>query len=243
MRRNRLRELLRSGKPSLGTRLHNSWPTVTELVGHSQQFDYVEFLAEYAPYGLYELENIGRAIDLFDNFTGLIKIEQESRTHLAVRAMAAGIQNLLFTDVRTADDARECVRAVRPETPEDGGLHGVGQGRDVGVVLEIGSPALVQSYRDVPGVDMVQFGPTDYSLSVGLVGQKTNPAIKEAREYMIATALKKGVTPRAEIGSARDAEYYLNLGVRNFCMGTDMRILFNWYVESGKAMREVLASA
>ena len=33
MRRNRLRELLRDGKPSVGTHLLSQWPTVTEIVG------------------------------------------------------------------------------------------------------------------------------------------------------------------------------------------------------------------
>ena len=68
MRENRLRTLLREGKPSLGTRLQSSWPTATELVGHSRKFDYVEFLAEYAPYDLYALDNLGRAIELYPGF-------------------------------------------------------------------------------------------------------------------------------------------------------------------------------
>ena len=36
-------------------------------------FDYVEFVAEYAPYDLYALENLGRAIDLFPQMTALDK--------------------------------------------------------------------------------------------------------------------------------------------------------------------------
>src|SRR5437762_4861922 len=120
MRENRLRTLLNEGKPTFGTRLQSSWPTVTELVGRSQSFDYVEFLAEYAPYDLYALDNLGRTIELFPNFTGLIKMERSAQEHLAVRSMAAGIQNLLFTDVRTVDDARECVRIVRPEVLNSG---------------------------------------------------------------------------------------------------------------------------
>ena len=67
MRRNRLRELLNADQPSLGTHIHSSWPTIIELVGHSGMFDYVEFVGEYAPYDLYALENIGRAVDLFDH--------------------------------------------------------------------------------------------------------------------------------------------------------------------------------
>ena len=56
MRPNKLRELLRDGRPSVGTRVHSTWPSVVEAIGHTGMFDYVEFLAEYAPFDLYALE-------------------------------------------------------------------------------------------------------------------------------------------------------------------------------------------
>ena len=117
MRRNRLRELLKADQPSLGTHIHSSWPTIIELVGHSRMFDYVEFVGEYAPYDLYALDNIGRAVELFPHLSAMMKIEQEPRTYLSVRAIGAGIQNLLFADPRTVADVEECVRAVRADTP------------------------------------------------------------------------------------------------------------------------------
>jgi hypothetical protein len=50
MRHNRLRELLREGRPSIGTHLATSWPSIVELVGRSRMFTR-EFVAECAPYG------------------------------------------------------------------------------------------------------------------------------------------------------------------------------------------------
>src|SRR3990172_11904948 len=144
MRRNRLRELLDADQPSLGTHLHSSWPSIVELVGHSGVFDYVEFVAEYAPYDLYALENLGRAVDLFDHMSGMMKIEQQPRTYWAIRAIGSGIQNLLFADPRTVADVEECVRSVRAETPEAKGLHGVGMRRDVGYVMDVGSAKFVK---------------------------------------------------------------------------------------------------
>src|SRR5580700_5068339 len=117
MRRNRLRELLNADLPSLGTHIHSSWPTIIELAGHSGMFDYVEFVGEYAPYDLYALENLGRAVDLFDHMSGMMKIEQEPRTYLTIRSIGSGIQNVLFADPRTVADVEECVRAVRAEAP------------------------------------------------------------------------------------------------------------------------------
>jgi 2-keto-3-deoxy-L-rhamnonate aldolase RhmA len=133
MRKNILRELIDSGKPSLGTRLETQWATMVEIIGYTAMFDYVEIVAEYAPYSLFSLDNVGRAFDLFDHMTGMLKVEQESRLHLAARGISSGIQNILFSDVRSVADVEECVRAVRAETPEIGGLHGARHGRDVGI--------------------------------------------------------------------------------------------------------------
>lgn len=261
MRPNRLRELLRAGKPSVGTRILSSWPTIVELAGASGMFDYVEFVAEYAPYDLYALEHLGRAVELYDHMSAMMKIEQEPRTYLAIRAVGSGIQNLLFADPRNAADVEECVRAVRAEAPHSGGRHGVGMRRDVGVVREAGTPAFVDALDDavvaimiekesavenlddllsVKGVDMVQFGPADYSMSLGLPGQFTHPRVKEAERYVIESALRKGIAPRAEISRPEQAEAYLEMGVRHFNIGVEVRTLYDWFVQSGGALREVL---
>ena len=166
MRRNRLRELLKAGKPTLGTHVHSTWPTIIELVGHSRMFDYVEFVAEYAPYDLYTLENLGRAVALFPHMSAMMKIEQEPRTYLSIRAIGSGIQNLLFADPRTVADVEECVRAVRADTPQARGWHGVGMRRDVGFVLEGGSPAFVQALDDAVIALMIEKGPAVENLPV-----------------------------------------------------------------------------
>jgi 4-hydroxy-2-oxoheptanedioate aldolase len=260
MRENRLRTLLDEGKPTFGTRVQSSWPTITELVGRSQQFDYVEFLAEYAPYDLYALDNLGRAIELASNFTGMIKMERSAQAHVAVRAMAAGIQNLLFTDVRTAEDAQECVRIAKPEVPGSPGTHG----NDAGRAASGGVPELIKRYEDsvivmmiekkaavenleailrVKGIDMVQFGPSDYSMSIGLAGQRNHPSVVEAYEHTIKTAIKMGVRPRAEIQTPAEAEYYLNQGVKDFNLSTDTAILTAFYRDQGSALRQLVDQA
>jgi 2-keto-3-deoxy-L-rhamnonate aldolase RhmA len=261
MRPNRLRELLNEGKPSVGTHLLISWPTITELVGQAGTWDYIEFVAEYTPWDMYGLENLGRAIALFPHLTGMIKIEQDTRGHLAMRAIGSGIQNVLFADVRTVADVEQCVRGVRAETPSAGGLHGVGMRRDVGVVLEGGSPAFVQALDDavvclmiekrqavenlpallsVKGVDMVQFGPSDYAMSIGRPRESSHPEVVEAEKYTIETAHKMGIPARAEIRDASGAERHLSMGVRHFCVGWDVRVLADWFNENGKAMRALL---
>jgi 4-hydroxy-2-oxoheptanedioate aldolase len=225
-------------------------------------FDYVEFVAEYAPFDLYALDNFCRAVELFD-MSAMIKIDQEPRRFLAQRGIGAGFQSVLFADCRSVEDARECLRAVRPETPEGGGVHGVGMRRstymrsagtpeyaqalaDVVVVLMIEKKGAVDHLEEIlslGGIDMLQWGPADYTMSIGRPGARSDPEVRAVERKVIETGLRMGVQPRAEIGSPDQAQYYLDMGVRHFCMGTDVMILYKWFEESGKALRQAIQGA
>jgi 2-keto-3-deoxy-L-rhamnonate aldolase RhmA len=262
MKVNKLRELLNTGKPSIGTRVHSTWPSVVEAIGHTGMFDYVEFLAEYAPFDLYSLDNFCRAAELY-NMSAVIKVDQEPRGFLAQRGIGAGFKGVLFTDCRTVEDVHQCVRIVRPETPEDGGIHGVGVRRfaymgyagsveyvqalrDIVVLIMIEKQAAVDSLKEilaVEGVDMIQWGPTDFSMSIGRPGEKKSAEVKAVERKVFETALKMGVPPRAEIASVDQAKYYLDLGVRHFNIGTDLVILHNWWKSNGDELRKIVSDA
>ena len=109
MRPNRLRALLNANQPSIGTHLLSTWPTLVELVGDAGNYDYVEFTAEYSPFTMHDLDNLGRALEL-KNLGGMIKVEQTQWTHQAMRAIGSGFQSILFADVRTVADARSLCR-------------------------------------------------------------------------------------------------------------------------------------
>ena len=262
MRPNKLRELLNAGKPSVGTRVHSTWPSVVEAIGHTGMFDYVEFLAEYAPFDLYALDNLCRAVELFD-MTAVIKVDQEPRGFLAQRGVGSGFQGVLFADCRSAEEVEHCVRIVRPDTPEDRGIHGVGTRRfaymgyggsseyvaalrDVVVMIMIEKHPAVEQLEEilsVKGIDMIQWGPADYSMSIGQPGANNSPEVKTAERRVFETAIKMGIPPRAEINSVDEARYYLDMGVRHFNIATDLSILFNWWKTNGDQLRKVISDA
>jgi 4-hydroxy-2-oxoheptanedioate aldolase len=90
---------------------------------------------------------------------------------------------------------------------------------------------------------MVQFGPSDYAMSIGIPGQAGHERVREAEQYIVETAQKRGIPARAEIRDAEGAKRHLDMGIRHFCVGWDVRILHDWFTEQGKAMRDVLANA
>lgn len=259
MRPNRLRQLLTDGRPSIGTHLHSSWPSVVEMVGHTRRFDYVEFSGEYAPYDLHGLDNFCRAAELL-GLGAMIKLDQEPRTWLAQRAIGAGFQSVLFADIRSADDARACVRAVRPDTPHGQGTYGAADRRnsywgqaasadyvralkEIVVVLMIEKRSAVEDLDEilaVPGVDMIQWGPADYAMSIGRPGGWYDEDVKAVERDVLARCLKAGVPARAEITDPAEAPAYMDLGVRHFCIGTDLNILYTWLDERGRALAELL---
>ena len=67
----------------------------------------------------------------------------------------------------------------------------------------------LEAILEVPGVDMIQFGPADYAMSLGFPGQFDHPQVGEAERYVIETSLRHGIAPRAEIGGPADAARYL----------------------------------
>ncbi len=265
MRKNKLRQLLKENKPTIGTRVLSVWPGIIEMIGRTGIVDYIEFVAENAPWDLHDLENIARATELF-NMSSMIKVDQNSKGFIAQRALGSGIQNILFTDIRGVEDAKECVNIVKPETPEFMGNNGSHNRRNVGYGMEAGSLDYVNAMNDtvialmiekkgaidhleeilaLKGIDMLQFGASDYSLSIGRVGQKKHPDVKEAELKMIRTAVNLGIRPRVEIGSIHinmdEIKKYIDLGVKDFNLPADILIIYNWIKENGENLKEILS--
>ncbi|MBN1685238.1 MAG: hypothetical protein JW852_01210 [Spirochaetales bacterium] len=261
MKKNVLREMLNAGKPTIGTHVISPWPGIIEIIGKSGAFDYIEYVGEYSPFSIDGLENIGRTFELFPEMSSMMKVEEQTRGFIASRSIDAGIQNVLFTDVRSAAEAKECVRCVRAESPEQGGTHGVSMRRgpdyyvygslqqwvkamkDVVIAFMIekkGAMENLDAILDVEGVDMVQFGPADYSVSMGMADRMQSAEVQNAQKEMVKKALAKGVHPRVEIGGYEEAKPWLDLGVRHFCIGWDIVTIAAWCTEQAEGMKKLL---
>ena len=245
MKLNKFREILDNGGTTVATRIWSAWPTVAEAAAASGSFDYLEFLAEYAPFTLYDLENIARACELH-NTSSMIKVDYQNRYFVAQKAAASGFQAILFTDHETPEQVEETISIMTPKTPQDNGHFGYPNGRWIGYNPGLGQMDYADMNRDlvkafmiekqeavdkideicsIPGVDMLQFGPSDFCMSNGWNSADHGDDVKKAHEKMIKVALDKGVHPRVEIGTLEQAEYYRDMGVKHFCILDQMRIL------------------
>lgn len=260
---NTIRELIKAGKMTLATRVFNTWPVMTEVVGASGFYDYIEFSAEYAPFDQYDLENIARAAELH-KMGSIIKVDYANRAYVAQKAISSGFQGILFTDHKTAADVEGTIKMILSDSLQDDGQFGYPARRLIGNIQGMKQMDFVQICRDVvklfmiekkaaaenieeicsvDGVDMIQFGPSDFSMSSGFNFADHADEVREIEVKCIKAAIKHGVRPRAELMGA-DADTfkkYLDLGVKDFCVGGEVWSAAAKWGKDGKTFRDVIA--
>lgn len=260
MKDNKIRKLLEAGTPMMSTRLWTAKTFFVEALASTGKFDYAEFVAEYAPFDQYDLQNFCIAAELHD-MGSMIKVDYQNHAYVAQKAIASGFQAINFTDCQTAEQVEECVRTTMPEIP-GGGRFGYPNNRFIGFQPKLDQMDHARRQKEVvrcfmiekeiavknieeicsvPGVDMIQFGPSDYCMSRGWNVKEHKEDAKEAERHCIEVALKHGVHPRCEIQTPEAAQYYLDLGVRCFSLGDQLNIQLDWWNSEGQKLRDTLA--
>lgn len=258
---NKLRKFLESGKPTVSTRLHSTWPLVTEAVGATGIYDYIEFVAEYAPYDQYDMENMIRAAELH-GMGSMMKVDYQDRGFAAQKAVASGFQSILFTDNITPEEVEESIKMILPKCPAYNGKMGYAARRWIGyqsvssqdeyadmaaatvkafMVEKKETVDRIDEFCSVPGIDMIQFGPNDFALSSGFNMRDDKKRVKDAEKKVIETAISHGIRPRCELNSAEEGRYYLDLGVKDFSLGLELRILQNFLAKEGDELLDLMA--
>ena len=259
--KNTLRETLDDGRPTIGTHILFADPDIAELVGDTGFFDYGEFAAEYSILDMGLLYHFARAGQC-GNLPLMIKPDQEGQGFWTQAALGAGFKAVLFTDVRTVEDVDECHAIIRPDNPEKGGRMGVKLRRpaltsyDTQAYLEdlesvvfaimieknvavANLDIILDRARDL-GVDMTQWGPADFGFSRGQPGLMATEEIRPFEELVIKKSLEYGIRPRIEIGAVEQAKRYLDLGVKDFCIGWDRFILRAQFADLGEGLAKLL---
>lgn len=260
MKGNRFRNKLQKNEVIVSTRISNTWPVTTEVAAVTGNYDYVEFLAEYAPYDQYDIENLARACELH-GVSCIMKVDYANRDYVAQKALASGFQGILFTDHTTAEEVGETLSKVKPASPQYKGRLGYVNRRwcknerfsgqmeyadyvnncVMGFMIEkVEAVKNIEEICKVPGVDFIQFGPADYSLNSGFDFKENEKSVRQIEQKIIETCLKNGVSPRVEINHAEEAKKYIEMGVKHFCLGAELHILRDYYNDEGKKLHSLV---
>lgn len=260
---NKLREALRNHKPSLGTRIETTWPYIAELAASSGMYDYIQFDGEYSPYSQADVENICIASELYGCAT-VVKVDRQNRAFVAQKAIASGAHGILFADLYNADEVRETIYEITPSAPGGGifgrpnrrfGMNGSGrmkvadyvsQVNDVVKMIMIEKEDAMKNLEEivqVPGVDMVAFGPHDYAMNVGWEPDEHGRELEEIHRKMIEVALKYGVQPVILLNDTSEMRKYYDYGARHFNIGDELCTHMAFHGREGGQARRLLDSS
>lgn len=235
---NPFKQKLRAGRAQFGLFAMSLTAQTADALAASG-FDFLMFDAEHTPTSLPTLYTQALAL-------------ASSRTHCLVRmpgldpvsfkpVLDMGIDTVMVPNIKTADEARQAVAAVR-YPPH--GIRGVGgsvratnYGRDtdyyaraadeICLLLQIESGQGLDNIEEIAAVDGVEglfIGPVDLSTDLGYLAQPTHPAVLEACldgvRRIRATGKAAGI-----LAGEPQAAAYLDAGATMVCLGSDLGLL------------------
>jgi 4-hydroxy-2-oxoheptanedioate aldolase len=92
------------------------------------------------------------------------------------------------------------------------------------VILQIEDPELLEELDEIaslPGVDMLFFGPGDYSQAIGAPGILDHPLVIEARKRVAEAAANSGIFA-GTVGTPDNHRELIELGYRFINIGADV---------------------
>ncbi len=239
----KIKEKIRRGEPSLGTWMSMAHPSIAEILAMAG-YDWVVIETEHT------------AIDVSEALRLIIAIEQRGSIPLvrlawndpiqAKAVLDSGAAGVLVPMVNSKSDAELAVQMTKYPPL---GIRGVGLARAQGygenfdayvesanadtlLIVQIehkDAVANIEEILSVPGIDGTFIGPYDLSMSLGLPGQLTHLAVREAKIKVRDATLRHGliagihcVQPHT---AAADCLQAVREGYRFIALGTDILFL------------------
>ncbi len=204
-----MRKRLEEGKPVIGSWINTGSPVVAELMAQAG-FDFLTVDMEHSAVELPDAQSLFQAIRSGNRCCVSAVRLASPDYYQAKRLVDAGAQCVICPLVKTADQVREVLDAVK-YPPE--GRRGVGFCRDNSFGQELQNKLLVaneektvcvqiedieavdniDSILSVPGLDAVFIGPYDLSASMGIAGKLEHPDLLEAKEKVLAACSRHNV--------------------------------------------------
>jgi 4-hydroxy-2-oxoheptanedioate aldolase len=235
---NPFKQKLLRGEPQFGLFCMSLTAQTAEVLSTSG-FDFLMFDAEHTPTSLPTLYT--QALALAASTTQCLVRMPSSDPVLFKPVLDLAIDTVMVPNIRTADEARAAVRAVRYPPHGIRGVGGsvraTGYGRHadyyaaaaerVCLLLQIESAEGLRNLEEICGVDGVDglfIGPVDLATDMGLLAQATHPKVVEAALDGVCRirAAGKGA---GILAAEQQAALYVEAGANVVCLGSDLGLL------------------
>ena len=252
MRESRIKAKLRRGDPVLVITLHLIDPSVFELTS-LLGFDGIWIDLEHHSHSLQTTAEMMRAARV--GGADIIARPAKGEFMRMQRMLEAGAHGIMYP---RCDDAREAAEVVQWAKFGPVGRRGFdGASPDVPylsmpldeyveeanrqtfVIVQIESPEAVDKVDEiaaVEGVDILMFGPADFSILAGIPGQFDHDRVQEARRKIARAATRAGKYWGCPAGTVEQAQEFLAMGALAIFHQADIVLIKNGLEEVQRQM-------
>lgn len=231
-----LKEKIRSGEAVHGCWINMASTVSAEIVGQAG-FDWLLLDLEHGAGDVAILYQQLQALS-GSSSTPIVRIDQLSRPK-AQRILDAGASGIMFPQIQSAEEAGEAARLMYYPPRGIRGMAKMTRATGFGKfaneyinnldqnlvgVIQIETLNALQSIDSIAatdGVDVLFVGPTDLTLSLGILGQLNHPKYQEAIQTIATAAKKNGKAVGVLLQDVNEYEMYYQLGFRFLACGAD----------------------
>ncbi len=234
-----LKKRLKSGDVTVGTWLSVGNPDIPDIL-ESLPFDWFVFDTEHSPISM---ETVSHMIQVVDDrkVAPLVRVGMNDQ-YLIKRALDMGSHGVVVPLVNSRSDAELAVkfcmypplgiRGVAPRKSADyGSMTGAYVRRandEVILVVQIETKQALENIDQilsVEEVDVVFVGPSDLTMSLGLVDDRLNDRVTKAMKLAIKKCDEYGKVPGTMALTTAEAKNAVSMGFRFLSLGSDTRYL------------------
>ncbi len=244
MRPSRVLRKLRAGKVANCVKLNLADPRAVEIAARCGA-DCVWLDLEHVPNTLHDIENQIRAAKIYDT-DALVRVDRGSYSDL-IRPLEMDATGIMIPHVMSGEDAKKIAWQTRfhpiGRRPLDGGnADGSYCGLPIDqyiaqaneqrfVIAQIEDPEAMEDLEaiaQVEGIDMLLFGPGDYSQAIGAPGKTDHPEVQEGYRRVAEISIKHGKFA-GTVSSLDALPDLVAMGYRFLSSGADVVALSNTF--------------
>lgn len=258
MRKSRVLRQMRTGKVATCTKLNLSDPRAAEIAAMCG-FDCIWIDLEHVPNNMPDVENAVRAAKIYDVDT-LTRVSKGCYSDM-IRPLEGDSTGIMVPHLMSLAEAKQIVYYTKfhplGRRPLDGGnadgAYCLVDGKDYirqaneerFTVVQIEDPEPLAELEEIcalPGIDMLFFGPGDFSQGIG-DPNGSDPRIDQARRLVAKTARKYGKFA-GTVGGPGNFDQLVEMGYTFISVGADVVALWKYYQEltgqiNGRSIAEV----
>jgi len=244
MRPSKVLKKLRSGQLATSMKLNLADPRVPEIAGMCG-FDCVWVDMEHIPTDWSAIENQIRSAKAYDTDI-LVRVARGSYSDY-IRPLEADATGIMVPHIMSLEDAKKVVWQTRfhpiGRRPIDGGnadgaycmidpkeyIKNANDQRFVIVQIEDPEPLdELEEIAKLEGIDMLFFGPADFSQGIGCPGEMDNPLIDQTRRR-VAEVAQANDKFAGTMGNIENMQELIDMGYRFINVGSDVLALGQYF--------------